>query len=230
VQWFVPSRVGELRDVLLNGTGVAAGLLFAIGLQPPASVRWPADRRSRRVLALGASMLIGSAAVFVQSVHLGFEIADGEIGTFRSRFSAPELRALSAGPAGRWPVARPSPPLLSREDHYLSEATFHIQERNRSLGDGNAAAAWRENLILERFYRPVLDFAMPASRWPPEQRVDVAARAAGDRRVYVSEAYPLPLYAWNRTWFWAATAVLIGIVWLPAAAGGAPRKSMAAPV
>src|SRR5688572_28021633 len=30
-QWFIPSRAGELRDVVLNGIGIVSGLLFAVG-------------------------------------------------------------------------------------------------------------------------------------------------------------------------------------------------------
>ena len=49
------------------------------------------------------------------------------------------------------------------------------------------AEAWRENLILERYFAPVLDtptYASPqANRWPPEQRADLERRAGacGDR-------------------------------------------------
>ena len=43
------------------------------------------------------------------------------------------------------------------------------------------AEAWRENLILERYFAPVLDtptYASPhGNRWPPEQRADLANRA-----------------------------------------------------
>ena len=34
LQWFVPSRVGEMRDVVLNGVAIACGLLFSIGFEP----------------------------------------------------------------------------------------------------------------------------------------------------------------------------------------------------
>jgi hypothetical protein len=53
---------------------------------------------------------------------------------------------------------------------------------------------------------------MAASRWPPEQRTDVEMRAAADGRAYVSDAYPLPIYAWNRLAFWSAVVVLLGAV------------------
>jgi hypothetical protein len=77
------------------------------------------------------------------------------------------------------------------EDQYLSEALFHVQERN----DGDDRTAWRENRILEKYYVPVLDIrAGPtfAYRWPPEQRVDMANRTTGDRQTYISAALPIP--------------------------------------
>ena len=206
-QWFIPSRVGELKDVLLNGGGIATGLLFAVGLNPPTALRLPADDRSRRALAAGASAFVAAIAIFLQSVHLGFEIVDGEIGSFRSAFSEARLQELNA----RWPTRRPGG-TISREDHYLSEAVFHIQERNELFGSGDLRGAWKENRILERFYAPVLDAAMATSRWPAEQRANVEAGLTAEDRPYVSDAYPLPIYTWNRFWFWTVVIAAIGAI------------------
>jgi hypothetical protein len=211
-QWFIPSRVGELRDVLLNGAGIATGLLFAAGLNPPAVLRLPADDRSRRALAAAASALLATIAIFLQSVHLGFEIVDGEIGRFRSRFSAATLHELAADRPARWLTKGLPAGTISREDHYLSEAMFHIQERNELFGEGDLHGAWKENRILERFYAPALDIVMQTSRWPAEQRAVVAAGLTGEDRSYVSDAYPLPIYAWNRFWFWTVVIAAIGAI------------------
>src|SRR4029450_52794 len=49
VQWFVPRRYGEVRDILLNGAAIACGLLFSLGVDPPGAFRL---RPSGRSLAL----------------------------------------------------------------------------------------------------------------------------------------------------------------------------------
>ena len=71
---------------------------------------------------------------------------------------------------------------LGREDHYLTEGLWHVQRRNQAWDSADAAAAWRENRILEKFYAPVLDtptYAGPTGhRWPAAQRAtSVAARS-----------------------------------------------------
>ena len=128
-----------------------------------------------------------------------------------------ERGAASADRAIRW---RTDPPIqlhrLSREDQYLSEGLWHIQERNRAWGAGDPFTAWRENLLLERFFAPVLDTPTYASRvparWPPQQRDDTAARVGTDPGIYISRAAPLPIYAWSPVAFWLSVAVVIAAV------------------
>jgi hypothetical protein len=118
---------------------------------------------------------------------------------------------------------------ISREDHYLSEAVFHIQERNRLYGSGDLRGAWKENRILERFYARVLEVGAPASKWPAEQRGNVAAALTGEERRYVSDAYPLPVYTLSRFWFWSVVmATIVAIVgW---SRRRAPRSQLTASV
>lgn len=214
-QWFVPSRVGEARDVVLNGVGIACGLLIAFALDPLPRVTAPAGRDARRTLAIGLTAVILVAGLFLQTVHLGYEVHDSPTGTFRSRFTPSALREAAAERAVRWRLAPPAElPLISREDHYLTEGRFHVEFRNTAVSAGDSRTAWRENLILERFYAPVLESGLPGSRWPPEQRSAIATVSAADARPYVSAAYPFPLYAWNRWLFWSGTAALVAIVWL----------------
>jgi hypothetical protein len=228
-QWFIPSRVGELKDVGLNSIGILAGLLFAAALLPPVRVRVFADDRSRRLLATACTLFVVALAIFLQSAHLGYEIADSSIGTFRSRHSAAALIDVAAERSRRWAAAPPGAmPRISREDHYLSEAVFHVQWRNEAVGKGDLRSAWYENLILEKFYAPVL-LAVPTYQWPAEQRASVAealaATPAYGKGAYASDAVPFPLYAWDRRIFWGVIGALIVAIALAAA----PWRRPAAP-
>ena len=210
VQWYVPSRVGELSDVLLNGVAVASGVLFSAAVQPPGSLRGLRADSARAVgVAAGAVVLAG--AFFVHAVHLGYEIVDGDALTFLSTFTRAELTAAAAERGDRWrtspPVAEPG---FAREDHYLSEARWHLQRRNEHWSSRDIWAASRENLILERYYFPVLDLAVPESRWPPDIRA--AAAAVTEHRHYVSDASPYPIFTVSHGTFWiAATTILAAI-------------------
>lgn len=212
LQWLVPARVGELRDVLLNGVSIACGLVFSVGLEPPAGDRWIPDRGGRRTIAAFAGAAILMLAVFVNAVHLGHLVRDAEAGEFFSRYSAAELLEASRDRAARWQAAPPRElRRTSIEDHYLAEGAWHIQRRNEVE---DPQRVWHENLILEKYFSPVLEFPTYATgagaKWPAEQRANNAAQAAGDVRPYRSTANPYPIYTWNRTVFWVAVMALIG--------------------
>ena len=231
LQWFIPLRAGEARDVGLNVVALGCGLLFAIAFDPPDRVALTLRRESRRTVAAVAAAVLIVFALFLRSVHAGYEIVDPSIGTFVSRYTAAELSAVRDARAAQW---RGQPPLvlrrLSREDQYLSEGMFHVQWRNRMWTEGNVPAAWQENRILETYYAPVLDtpsyISASGHRWPAEQRADAAARAdvevagrsaevAGRLQAsgqpYVSEAYPLPMY----TGPWPSTLLVLKLLLVP---------------
>jgi hypothetical protein len=228
-QWFIPVRVGEVKDVFLNCAAIASGLLFSIGVEPPASFAVSIRPGSRRGIGLLGAAVVLVFAMFFQSVHLGYEIAD-EDAAFRSRYSAGHLAALSAERAERW---KRDPPArlrrLSREDQYMTEGVTHVQERNEMWAAGDRVAAWKENRILEKYYAPVLDTPSYVSRtghrWPAEQRADAEATvartpAADHPRAYASAAHPSPIYTWPKPLFWAVVAVLMGAIAIPAALVG----------
>jgi len=244
-QWFVPARVGELRDVALNGVGIAAGLLVAVALQPPMTPRRFADDRSRRMLAGGLAALVSCGAVFRQSVHMGYKIEDPAIGSFRSRYDAATLQEESRDRTRRWPAAPPGPQgRISREDHYLSEAMDHVRRRNDAVAASDFAVAWPENLILDRYCDPVLLYGAPGSRWPAEQRAQIAAAVGAAPAIpsasgspapaspaprFVSDASALPIYVWPRPWLWGATAVVLGaLAMLGRSRARAPQPPVAA--
>ena len=198
IQWFVPIRVGEWRDVLLNSIAITCGLAFSTALQRQ-DAQFQPDRSRRRelpVMFAATGLLLG---IFFYVVHVGHDVRDQAIGSFRSRYTASELLANAADRAQRWRT-EPLTTLrrYSREDQYMSEGLWHIQARNEAIND--PLTQWSENLILEKYFQPVLDFPTyntpNGGRWPEEQRRNVGAIAAGDTRPWVSRANPYPIYAW----------------------------------
>ena len=213
-QWFVPERIGEWPDILLNGNAIAGGLLFSLGMEAPESLQRRWQPGSRRLVGRSAAVVVLAAAAFLHAVHLGHEIHDPAIGTFRSRYTAAELDALAHDRSARWQVSPPAASIrrLSREDQYLAEASWHVQARNADW-DSDLSVAWHENLILERYFAPALDtasYVMPVSRWPPGQRADAERRMRGVREPpYESHAARLGLYLLPPWRIWAAAMAIL---------------------
>lgn len=214
-QWFIPNRIGELRDVFLNGAAIATGLLFSLGLDPPGRFQPAAGAYSRRRIRYVLAATIVVLAAFVSIVHLGYTVRDGER-AFKTIYSAAELDELAAERAARW---RTDPPIvlkrLSAEDQYMSEGLWHVQRRNRAWEAGDVTTAVQENRILERFFSPVLDTPSYVSRtghrWSPEHRAEADAKfaqAGPNRAAYLSDANTYPIFTWSRPVFWLVIAAL----------------------
>ncbi len=229
LQWFIPGRVGDMRDVFLNGAAIVSGLLFSIGVDPPERFSMALGRRALRRVGAFAALVTLVFALFLAVVHLGYEIRDDEAGTFRSRDDGAGLMAVAQERRESWKV-RPLPLKvnpLSREDQYMSEGVLHVQERNRQWSAGNARAAWHENLILETYYAPVLDTPSYVSatgfRWPDAQRADAAQRNAEAERqspgAYVSQADVSEGRHFIRTWpkarFWTLVGLIVAVMLSP---------------
>jgi VanZ family protein len=215
VQWFVPGRVGEMHDVLLNAVAVGCGLLVSVAVHPPASIAWPTSRSSRVALGAAVSGLIVAFSGFVDCVHLGYELPDGEGGVFRSNYDAHALAAAVSDRPRLWSVSPPPVRGFRQEDHYLSEGEWHVQRRKIAVGKGEWWVALREDAILERFYSPVLGVR---GRWSEEQRSDVTRKAHGHETAsYRSDAAPYPIYVVDRAVFWAFSLLMTAAVaWLAA--------------
>jgi hypothetical protein len=214
LQWFIPARVGELHDVMLNLWAIGCGVLFSLGLDPPEKLSLTLPRASwRRVKRFAAAVLI-AFAVFLQSVHVGYLVVDPNAGTFRSLYHDDDLAELSRNRAERW---RANPPLtwsrLSREDQYLTAGVSHVRRRNTCWSEGNVRCARHENLILEAYFAPVLDtptyISATGLRWPAEQRADVESRAGSADPGYISEADETPIFVWPKPIFWGVVAVVV---------------------
>jgi hypothetical protein len=204
VQWLVPGRIGELHDIWLNGVAVGCGVLVSVAIHPPLSLRLSHHRSARFAVAAMVCLVVVALAAFVDQVHLGFEIDDGQA-VFRSQFDTRALAAAAADRAVRWRTSPPPTGGFAREDRYLSEGQWHVQQRNAAEAARDWWTAWSENRILERFFAPVLD---GGSRWPPEQLSRIEAHARGDRGPFVSVASPYPIFVISRPTLWLATALL----------------------
>jgi hypothetical protein len=221
-QWFIPVRVGELRDVGLNLVAVSCGLLFSAGVSPPDS--FTPSLRSGSLTRIGvlASAALVVIAAFVHAVHLGYVVSRGDVGSFKSRYRQNQLEALAIARAVQW---RQAPPLtfrrLSREDQYMDEGLWHVRRRNEAWNETDRVSAWNENRILEAFFEPVLDTPSYVSatghRWHPDQRAAAERTGAGTESSYASRAEPLPILVWPKALFWvvvtALVAAMTGICW-----------------
>ena len=226
-QWFVPVRVGEMKDIFLNGVAIACGLLASYAIEPPGRVGRHLPRASVARIALMTSAALLVFAAFFHIVHLGYDVRH-ENATFRSRYDQDRVLALSRERAAHW---KTNPPLklarLSREDQYMTEGLVHVQRRNEAWEEGNFGASWAENAILENYFAPVLDTPSFVSarghRWPDAHRADAQARAASlPPQPYVSDAYPYQLYVWPRGVYWTLVALAAMIIAVPALK--APRR------
>ena len=219
LQWFIPNRVGEMADIFLNGVAIACGLVFSLGVLPPASFSWTWHRGSVRQLGHVAAAFVLSFAAFFHVVHLGYDIHDDEIGTFKSRYSSAMLEVMVTSKAEEWRV-KPFPVVLrrvSREDQYMTEGVTHVQKRNELLTANDAAGAWSENRILEKYFTPVLDtpsyISRTGHRWSAEQRGAVQAGVPALSATYESAANPYPIYGWPRLPFWLVSMTAAAIIW-----------------
>lgn len=208
-QWFLPARVGELKDVALNGVAIGCALLVAWATTSrPAAPRAGADPW-RPVWPMVAVVVVALAG-FVHLVHLGVRVDDGTR-LFESRFTSAALDDEAADRTRRWAVAPPlvRPDRLSREDQYATEGLQHVQVRNEAWEAGDVVTAWHENAILERWFAPVLDTPSYVSRtghrWAEAQRAAAEGRGgAASATPFVSRAFPYPLWRVAPWLVWSA--------------------------
>jgi hypothetical protein len=225
-QWFIPARVGDVRDILLNGIAIGCGLLFSVAMDPPSRLTGALPRSSLRRIGAFAAVVVVAFAAFFQTVHVGYAIG-GDGWSFRSCYTAAALDRLSADRAARWQQTFiPRPPRLSAEDQYMTEGLWHVQHRNKAWEAGAITTAWHENRILERYFAPVLDSSSYVSRtghrWGAEHRAEAERRfaAAPQTSGYESDAHPAQIRLWPKRAYWtvvgAAALILALPLWAPA--------------
>ncbi len=179
-QRFFQLRVADFRDVGLNAFAALVGVLFAALLAPPWQ-RAPAFSGAPRVLRACAAT-IAALGLFAVYAHFGYQIADKELGRFRSFYDAAGLAEAAADRAERWAQDPPDGgEPWARKDLFLDEAARHASYRNTGLEIGHFAEALRANQLLEKYYAPFLDVegfrGSGVHRWRPDTIAEVAAKA-----------------------------------------------------
>ena len=130
-EWFIPARVGELRDVLLNSVPRSSRACSSVSPSAPARAVLAARGRScLTVAAVGAAAVLRLRRFWTPC-------------TWATRSATP--RAGRFGPSTRHRISRrpgeprarvghgaaaDAPGRLSREDQYMSEGLLHVQARN----------------------------------------------------------------------------------------------------
>jgi hypothetical protein len=87
-----------ILGVLLDLIAVGCGLLVAWALQPPEALMRRLRHTSVSKVGVAAAAALLVFAAFFSTVHLGYLLADSEIGSFRSRYSVERLHALERYP------------------------------------------------------------------------------------------------------------------------------------
>ena len=215
VQWLVWVRAGDFYDCLLNASAAGCGVVFGLGLFG-FDTRAP-SRSERRAIAGAWVVLAVASAGLVELTNLGHRIADPELGSFRSYYGAERLERLNENRRVRW--AAKQPPMVLQpwhvEDHFLSEAAWHVQARNEAFAAEDWPTAAAEEAILNGYYPAVVEEVRN-----PEGHLRHALPPDRVHRLLQEDAVPVATYespaGGNRIWIWprflAPTLLLLSIV------------------
>ena len=213
VQWLVWPRVGDFYDCLLNASAAGCGVVFGAGLFG-FDAATPSRAELRGVVVLWASLVLASAGL-LELTNLGHLIEDPELGRFRSHYSAERLERLNENRRDRWATKLPPMDLQPWhiEDHFLSEAAWHVQTREEAYVAEDWSTAAAEQAILSRYYPAVLELVTPDGllRYPfqPEKILRLEEEGAVPMPSYLSAAGANRIWIWPKRYLWLACAGLL---------------------
>ena len=218
VQWLVWVRVGDFYDCLLNASAAGCGVVFGAGLFG-FDTQAPAAAERRAVAALWVVLAVASFGL-VDLMNLGHRISDAELGSFRSYYSADRLERLNENRRDLWATRLPPMPPFQPwqiQDHFLNEATWHVQTRNEAYDAEDWRTAAAEEAILNRYYLAVVELRNP------EGHLRYAFPQERAQRLEQEGAVPAPGYqsaaGGNRIWVWPrflAPTLLLAVILLGA--------------
>jgi VanZ family protein len=160
IQWFLPNRVGAMRDIIFNSaSGGLVQLLLWKSIRPDGLVKgFPA--RSFRLVAVLAVLNLILLGIFTSLVSdFGSRIRDPEAGTFYTRMTREEIArrdslqwnhysdALDAS------LAVPYRTFLEEtKDPFLYEMRIHIFRRDRHFDEESYRVSCCEEKILQKYF------------------------------------------------------------------------------
>ncbi|MEJ2190231.1 MAG: VanZ family protein [Acidobacteriota bacterium] len=217
IQWIVPGRFFDFRDIVLNTGAVALAQVVMWRLAPRAAA--PVGTRPLRLacrLAAAEVLLLtlcfaatpqriarltshlpvlGNAALGNNAIcEYGHRLAVDALTEFSSRLTTEELVTADAEraaevaamiDASRGAYGQFLETVSPADDPFAYEARVHLFARDRSFGEAgrlekgsnayreHMTTAFRENLILERFFAATL--ATSSFTWPPKLHAEAAA-------------------------------------------------------
>ena len=160
VQWLHAFRVGDLRDVHLNGVSAAVGLLYGAGLAPIPTTR--VTRAGRILITLLLAALPPLYVEFYLRTQTGHQVCDVNDNCFTSHFSSRELAAAADDRTELWKLVSPGtlagravePRFWVFEDYFLTEARAHFRLANEAAAAGDWGTSCPEIRLLVDYYPP----------------------------------------------------------------------------
>lgn len=230
-QWFLARRVGEIYDVGFNAFIGLCGTLAAAALEGlPRSSDW---RREWSAVLRSLGLVLVLLALFFHLAHLGYRHVDPDIGVFYSYYRIDELEELDRERQDRWQKENPLPPWspLHLEDRYLTEALdLRLPHRNAALERGDVYQAWKEQLILEKYYSSALALRPEFGLSEAKRQELEAAQPVVEPYRYSSPAgrYPKRIYVRpSRFALWTTNAIVVTALFLAAAVLGRQHRAAA---
>lgn len=162
-QWWLPARVGEWRDVVINIQSGALGLAAFVLLETNRFKWRRVPRRQLVYLCLAFSTLVFLSGAFITRIHVfGHRNVDPDIGTFNSFFTADELLENTLDDyLAQVEAAGGHQSDTFRTDHYLyffeREAREHFDKTHLLIEQNKLPEAASEYRLTQKYFRPWME-------------------------------------------------------------------------
>jgi hypothetical protein len=181
IQFYLPTRVGEAGDICLNAYSSALGLVLWTKVLNPCRGGRPGSIRDARITCGLSAIFLCLLGIFITIVmDHGFRHRPPGIGAFYSRFSLDGLKKMDTEKGREYvPAIKDLYPekmhqYLKRQkdlDKYLAEVLVHLFRRDRYEARGDYFVAFKENLILSKYFPKSVEGSGKA--WPPEKEAEI---------------------------------------------------------